>query len=139
MQVNRSQLAIVIDEYGGVAGIVTVEDIVEEIVGEIEDEDISEDEIIEIVEGENGYYDVLGSTEIFKIERLFNIDLEDDEYSTVAGMLISEAGYVPKKGEKLTVLGLDIEVLKADQKRIHLLRLKLADPEPAETKTIHTT
>lgn len=138
MQVNRSQLAIVIDEYGGVAGIVTVEDIVEEIVGEIEDEDISEDEIIEIVEGENGYYDVLGSTEIFKIERLFNIDLEDDEYSTVAGMLISEAGYVPKKGEKLTVLGLDIEVLKADQKRIHLLRLKLADPESAPN-IIHET
>jgi CBS domain containing-hemolysin-like protein len=82
MQVNHVQIAIVIDEYGGVAGIVTVEDIVEEIVGEIEDEDIEEEEIIEIIEGEDGYWDVLGSTEIDKIERLFDVELEDDDYTS---------------------------------------------------------
>lgn len=123
MQTEHVQIAIVIDEYGGVAGIVTVEDIVEEIVGEIEDEDIVEEEIIEIIEGEGGYYDVLGSTEVDKIERLFGVELEDNEYNTVAGMITSEAGYVPKKGAKLKIRGLDIEVLKADQKRIHLVRL----------------
>ncbi len=129
MQVEHVQIAIVIDEYGGVAGIVTLEDIIEEIVGEIEDEDIEEEEIIEIVEGEDGYYDVLGSTEIDKIERLFGIELEDDDYTTVAGMVTSEAGYVPKEKEELVIRGLNITILRAEEKRINLLRLRLADPD----------
>lgn len=124
MQVNHVQIAIVIDEYGGVAGLVTVEDIVEEIVGEIEDEDIEQEEIIEIVEGEGGYYDVLGSTEIDKIERLFHIDLEDEDYTTIAGLVTSEAGYVPKVGDVLSLRGLSVEVLRADEKKLQLLRLR---------------
>lgn len=132
MQINHVQIAIVIDEYGGVAGIVTVEDIIEEIVGEIEDEDIEEEEIIEIVEGEAGYWDVLGSTEIDKIERLFDLELEDDDYTTIAGLVTSEAGYIPKIGESLRLRGLDIEVLKADEKKIGLLRLRPAGPENAD-------
>lgn len=124
MQVNHVQIAIVIDEYGGVAGIVTVEDILEEIVGEIEDEDIEEEEIIEIIEGEEGYYDVLGSTEIDKIERLFDVELEDDEYTTVAGMITSEAGYVPKTGETLLLRGLEARILSADDKKVGIVRLR---------------
>lgn len=127
MQVNHVQIAIVIDEYGGVAGIVTVEDLLEEIVGEIEDEDTEEEEIIEIIEGEGGYYDVLGSTEIDKIERLWGIDIEDGEYTTIAGLVTSEAGYVPKEHEKLRLHGLDIEILKADEKKVYLLRLRPAE------------
>ena len=99
MQANHVQIAVVIDEYGGVAGLVTVEDILEEIVGEIEDEDTEQDEIIEIIEGKDGYWDVVGSTEIDKIERLVDLDLEDDDYTTIAGFVTSEAGYVPKEGE----------------------------------------
>ncbi len=125
MQTNHVQISVVIDEYGGVAGIVTVEDIIEEIVGEIEDEDIEED-IIEIIESEDGYFDVLGSTEIGKIERLFDLEIEDDDFSTIAGLVTSEVGYVPKQDEKLTIRGLDIEILKADEKRIQLLRLRQA-------------
>jgi putative hemolysin len=136
MQVNHVQIAIVIDEYGGVAGIVTVEDIVEEIVGEIEDEDIEEEEIIEIIEGEDGYWDVLGSTEIDKIERLFDVELEDDDYTTVAGMITSEAGYVPKTGETLTLRGLEARILRADEKKVGLVRLRKFD-EP--TADIHST
>ena len=124
MQVNHVQLAIVIDEYGGVAGIVTVEDILEEIVGEIEDEDTEHEEIIEIVEGDDGYWDVLGSTDIDKIERLFDIEFEDDDFTTIAGLVTSEAGYIPKVGEKLSVHGLEVEILRADEKRINLLRLR---------------
>ncbi len=124
MQLNHVQIAVVIDEYGGVAGIVTVEDIIEEIVGEIEDEDTGHDEIVEIIEGEDGYFDVIGSTEIDKIERLFDLDLEDDDYTTIAGLVTTEAGYVPKVGEKLTLSGLEVEILKADEKKLHLLRLR---------------
>jgi len=124
MQSNHVQFAVVIDEYGGVAGIVTVEDILEEIVGEIEDEDIEEEEIIEIVEGGEGYWDVLGSTEIDKIERLFNIDLENQEFTTIAGLVTSEVGYVPKPGERMTTNGLDVEVLRSDEKRVELLRIR---------------
>lgn len=129
MQANHVQIAVVIDEYGGVAGVVTVEDILEEIVGEIEDEDIEQEEIIEIVEGRGGYYDVLGSTEIDKIERLFEMELEDEDYTTIAGLVTSDAGYVPKQGEKLTLRGLDIEVIKADDKKLKLLRLRRAEVE----------
>ncbi|MEP6788939.1 MAG: hemolysin family protein [Acidobacteriota bacterium] len=127
MQVNHVQIAIVIDEYGGVAGLITVEDILEEIVGEIEDEDTGQEEIIEIVQGEDGYWDVLGSTEIDKIERIFDSDLEDEDYTTIAGLITSEAGYVPKVGEKLSLRGLAVEILKADEKKLHLLRLRKAE------------
>jgi magnesium and cobalt transporter len=114
----------VVDEYGGVAGLVSVEDIIEEIVGEIEDEDIAEEEIIEIIEGESGYYDVLGSTEIGKIERLFDMEIEDDDFTTIAGLVTSELGYVPKVGEKLEFRGLGVEILQADEKKISLVRLR---------------
>jgi CBS domain containing-hemolysin-like protein len=126
MQSSHIQLAVVIDEYGGVAGLVTVEDILEEIVGEIEDEDIEQEEIIEIIEGEDGYFDVLGSTEIHKIERLFDMEIEDEDFTTIAGLVTSEVGYVPKPHEKLALHGLNVEILRADEKRINLLRLRKA-------------
>jgi magnesium and cobalt transporter len=124
MQKAHVQLAMVVDEYGGVAGLVTVEDILEEIVGEIEDEDTAREEIIEIIEGDEGYYDVIGSTEIGKIERLFNMEIEADDFTTIAGLVISESGYVPRVGEHLSFRGIDVEVLKADEKKINLLRLR---------------
>lgn len=124
MQSDHVQIAIVIDEYGGVAGIVTVEDILEEIVGEIEDEDIEDEEIIEIIEGENGYWDVLGSTEIGKIERLFGMEIEDDDFTTIAGLITTDAGYVPKVGEVLNFRGLEVKILRADEKKVGLVRLR---------------
>ena len=124
MQKSHVQLALVIDEYGGLAGLLTVEDILEEIVGEIEDEDIEGEEIVEIVEGEDGYYDVLGSTEVGKIERLFGLEIEDDDFTTIAGLVIDEAGRVPQPGTRLNFRGLDVEVLEADERRIGRLRLR---------------
>ena len=129
MQKAHVQLAMVVDEYGGVAGLVTVEDILEEIVGEIEDEDTAQEEIIEIVEASDGYYEVLGSTEIGKVERLFDMEIEADDFTTIAGLVISESGYVPRQGERLNIRGLDVEVLEADDRRINRLRLRRAAEE----------
>lgn len=125
MQKAHVQLSVVIDEYGGVAGLVTVEDILEEIVGEIEDEDIGGEEV-EIVESRDGAYEVLGSTEIGKIERLFGVEIEDDDFTTIAGLVINESGKVPRSGEHLTFRGLEVEVLEADERRIGRLRMKRA-------------
>ncbi|MDQ3180581.1 MAG: hemolysin family protein [Acidobacteriota bacterium] len=133
MQISHVQLAVIVDEYGGVAGLITVEDILEEIVGEIEDEDL-EEEIVEIIEGEDkSYYDILGSTEIGKIERLFDMEIEDDDFTTIAGLVTSEAGYVPKTGETLNFRGLDVEILQADEKKITLLRLRKSNEEAEAT------
>jgi CBS domain containing-hemolysin-like protein len=124
MQKVHVQLALVIDEYGGLAGLVTVEDILEEIVGEIEDEDIEGEEVVEIVESDGGYYEVLGSTEVGKIERLFDLEIEDDDFTTIAGLVINESGRVPAPGTRLNLRGLDVEVLEADERRIGRLRLR---------------
>ena len=129
MQKAHFQLAMVIDEYGGVCGLVTVEDILEEIVGEIEDEDIAGEELEDIVEGEDGSYEVLGSTEIGKIERLFDMEIEDDDFTTIAGLVVNESGRVPAAGEGLTIRGLEVEVLEADERRILRLRVGKAQEE----------
>jgi putative hemolysin len=124
MQKVHVQLALVIDEYGGLAGLLTVEDILEEIVGEIEDEDIEGEEVVEIVAGDDGYYDVLGSTEVGKIERLFDLEIEDDDFTTIAGLVINESGRVPEPGARFNFRGLDVEVLESDERRIGRLRLR---------------
>jgi putative hemolysin len=129
MQKAHVQLSMVIDEYGGVCGLVTVEDILEEIVGEIEDEDIEGDELNDIVEQGEGCYEVLGSTEIGKIERLFDMEIEADDFTTIAGLVVSESGKVPQTGERLTFRGLELEVLEADERRIGRLRVKRAEEE----------
>jgi len=131
MQKAHAQLAMVIDEYGGVCGLVTVEDILEEIVGEIEDEDIGGEELEEIVEGPDGSYEVLGSTEIGKIERLFDMEIEADDFTTIAGLVINESGRVPAAGERLTIRGLDVQVLEADERRILRLHVRKAQEQEA--------
>lgn len=131
MQKAHVQLTMVIDEYGGICGLVTVEDILEEIVGEIEDEDIAGEELVDIVDAGHGSYDVLASTEIGKIERLFNMEIEADDFTTIAGLVINESGKVPRVGERLTIRSLEVEVLEADDRRINRLRVKKAQHENA--------
>ena len=138
MQKAHVQLSMVIDEYGGVCGLVTVEDILEEIVGEIEDEDIAGEELEEIVEGPDGFYEVSGSTEIGKIERLFDLEIAADDFTTIAGLVINEQGKVPAVGERLTIRGLEVEVVEADERRISRVRVK-AKPEEVTDETDETT
>jgi putative hemolysin len=131
MQKAHVQLAMVIDEYGGVCGLVTVEDILEEIVGEIEDEDIAGEELEEIKEAGAGTYEVIGSTEIGKIERLFDMEIEADDFTTIAGLVINVSGKVPAVGERLSFRGLEVDVLEADERRIARLRVSKAEEENA--------
>jgi CBS domain containing-hemolysin-like protein len=131
MQRTHAQLAMVIDEYGGVAGLVTVEDILEEIVGEIEDEDTQQKETADIVAAAEGAYEVVGGTEIGKIERLFDMEIEADDFTTIAGLVIGEKGRVPSPGEHVTFRGLDVEVLEADERRIGRLRVSRAPASSA--------
>jgi putative hemolysin len=131
MQKAHVQLAMVIDEYGGVCGLVTVEDILEEIVGEIEDEDIAGEELEEIVEDTEGNYEVLGSTEIGKVERIFDMEIEADDFTTIAGLVINESGRVPAAGEVLAIRGLEVEVLEADERRIIRVRVRKGQEENA--------
>ena len=132
MQKAHVYLSMVIDEYGGVAGLVTIEDILEEIVGEIEDEDISGEEPEEIVPAGDGAYEVLGGVEIGKIERLFEMEIEADDFTTIAGLVIAEKGSVPHAGERLSFRGIEVEVLVADEKRIGRVRLKRSNAQNAK-------
>jgi magnesium and cobalt transporter len=129
MQKAQVQIAMVVDEYGGLAGLVTVEDIIEEILGEIEDEDEAPSDQ-EIVREEGGSYLIDGSAEIRKVELLFDREVEADDFTTVAGLIISELGHVPGAGEKLEFKGLRFEVVEADNKHVNRVRLSRID-EPA--------
>ena len=123
-QKAKQKLAVVIDEHGGVAGLVTMEDVVEEIVGEIQDEYDTEE--AQIVENAPLDYTVSGLTEVEELEELFDVELAEDDFITVGGLVSNSLGRLPKKGETLTVKGLAIEVLEVDQKKIKKLRIRKA-------------
>lgn len=136
MQKAKAQMAMVIDEYGGIAGLITLEDLVEEIVGEIEDEDepepnIAEQEVSETGEGE---YLVRGDVEIGKIERLYDAELAADDFSTVAGLVINQLGHLPEVGEKLFYNGIEFEIAEADERRISKVLLRRLQNEGQTTE-----
>jgi len=123
LQERGDYTAIVIDEFGGVAGLVTIEDLVEEIVGEIWDED--EARIRQVVKEEEGVFVVRGSAEISSIEGLEEMVSDDMNCSTVAGLVLAHIGRIPVKGEAFDLKGVKIQILDADQKKIHRLRIQL--------------
>src|SRR5258706_2351692 len=137
MQKAQAYLAMVIDEYGGIAGLGTVGDILGGIGGEIEDEDISGEEPAETVPAGDGVYEVLGGTEIGKIERLFDMEIEADDFTTIAGLVIAQKGSVPRPGERISFRGLDVEVIEADEKRIACLRVRRADEIPTQEAAVN--
>ena len=119
---NRNHMAIVVDEYG-IAGLVTIEDIMEEIVGEIEDEhDLNEEAFIK-QHGRNRYT-VQAFTPIDDFNDYFDTQLSHADYDTIGGLVINEIGYLPKRGEIIDLAGYNVKVLRADKRRIHLLRFE---------------
>ena len=121
---NRNHMAIVVDEYGGVSGLVTIEDVLEQIVGDIEDEydfDETEDDIIA---DKGGTYRVKAVTAIAKFNEVFKTGYSDDDYDTIGGLLLSRFARMPKRGEQLSIDNLNFKVLRADSRRLHLLQVE---------------
>jgi len=119
---SRNHMAIVVDEYGGVAGLVTIEDVLEQIVGEISDEhDTEEDHQIRRLA--NGQYTVKGRTPIEDFNEYFHTHFSDEEFDTIGGLVTKTFGYLPRRGETMEVGGVRFRVVRADKRRIHLLRV----------------
>jgi magnesium and cobalt transporter len=120
---NRNHIAIVVDEYGGVAGLVTIEDVLEQIVGDIEDEYDFEDVENNIVPEKGGQYRVKALTEIADFNQAFGTDYSDEEFDTIGGLILKRFGRVPKRGEQIGFDNLTFKVLRADSRRLHLLQV----------------
>ncbi len=118
---NRNHMAIVVDEYGGISGLVTIEDVIEQIVGEIDDEfDVEDDSNIRR-ESER-QFTVRGVTRIEEFNEYFSVTLPEGEYDTVAGLVMKQLGRLPRRGEVLNIEGFEFRVVRADRRRVDLLR-----------------
>jgi len=120
---NRNHMAIVADEYGGVAGLVTIEDVIEQIVGDIEDEYDFDDVEDNIVPDKGGQYRVKALTEIADFNAAFGAQYNVQDFDTIGGLVMSRFGRVPKRGEQISFDGLTFKVLSADSRRLHLLQV----------------
>ena len=123
---SRNHMAIVVDEYGGVAGLVTIEDVLEQIVGDIEDEYDFDEAAGNIVLDNAGRYRVKATTEIEDFNTAFDTHFSDENFDTVGGLVIHNLGRLPKRNEIVVVEGLRLQVLRADSRRVHTL---LVDPQ----------
>jgi len=129
-RVSRNHMAIVVDEYGGVAGLITIEDVLEQIVGDIEDEYDFDEASDNIRLDQNGRYRVKATTEIGDFNAAFATELSDEEVDTVGGLVIRQLGRLPKRGESIILEGMKIQVLRADSRRVHTLLVEPAASLP---------
>ena len=128
---NRNHMAMVVDEYGGVAGLLTIEDVLEQIVGEIQDEHDFEVEDDNIVQDAPGQYRVKALTEIADFNAALGTHFSDEDFDTVGGLVIGRFGGLPKRGETIRIDSLLVRVLRADNRRLHLLEVVRA-PESTQ-------
>jgi len=122
LQRRKEKMAIVVDEHGGVSGLTTIEDLVEEIVGEIQDEYDTEEPLVS--KSGPSDYTVSGEVRVEEVEDLFDSDLAEDDFITMSGFITHHLGHLPQKGETLKVKGFSLEILEVDQKRILKLRIR---------------
>jgi magnesium and cobalt transporter len=128
---DRNHLAIVVDEFGGVSGIVTIEDVIEQIVGEIEDEhDVEEGIYIRL--HKDKHYSVKALTPIDEFNKFFGTNLSDEEFDTIGGLVLKGFGHLPKRGESLTIEEIPFTVLRATNRRIQLLKTTLSPKKKSE-------
>jgi magnesium and cobalt transporter len=125
---SRNHMAIVVDEYGGVAGLVTIEDVLEQIVGDIEDEYDFDESADNIRVDQAGRYRVKAATEIEAFNEVFGTGFDDDAFDTVGGLVIHQLGRLPKRGEVVQIDALRFTVLRADSRRVHTLMVDRITP-----------
>ena len=131
-RVSHHHMAIVVDEYGGVSGLVTIEDVLEQIVGDIGDEYDTDDDLDIRKEGER-QFTVKAQTRIDEFNSYFGCDFSDEEFDTIGGLAINSLGRLPRRGESFALGGLEFKVLRADRRRLDLLRvITPRDIEPTE-------
>ena len=123
---SRNHMAIVIDEYGGLAGLVTIEDVLEQIVGEIDDEHDEADDASTLIAAQaDGQYAVDALTPIGDFNERFGADFDDDEYDTIGGLVTAAIGHLPEAGEELTLGRFSFRVARADARRLHALHVSV--------------
>ena len=123
---SHNHMAVVVDEYGGVAGLATIEDVIEQIVGDIDDEhDIEED--VSIQKEKNSLYTVRALTRIDEFNEYFGTEISDEEYDTIGGLIMHELGRLPRRGETLDVDDMRFKVMRADRRRIETVQVRPKD------------
>lgn len=118
---HRNHIAIVVDEYGRVAGLVTIEDVLEQIVGDIEDEHDTDDIEDNIISTEDGKFRIRGITELEQVNEVLKTSFEDEDNDTLAGFILKHLGRVPHKGESVNINNIRFEVQRADARQVHVL------------------
>jgi magnesium and cobalt transporter len=119
---NRSHMAMIVDEYGGVSGLVTIEDVLEQIVGKIDDEH-DDDEEIDIQHHGANRFSVRALTPLQDFNEYFKTEFSNDEIETIGGYLLGHIGHLPERGESLTLKNLTFKVLSADSRQVHLYQV----------------
>ena len=132
---NRNHMAIVVDEYGGVAGLLSIEDVIEQIVGDIEDEYDFDEAEDNIVLEKPGHYRVKALTEIADFNAVLGTTFGDEEFDTVGGLVINRFGRLPKRGEQIRIDDLLVHILRADSRRLHLLEIERVQDAPQTTES----
>ncbi len=129
---SRNPMAIVVDEYGGVAGLLTIEDVLEQIVGEIEDEHDFDEVDDNIITEPSGTYRVKAQTTLDDFNKHFGTRFSSDQYDTIGGMIIASFGRLPKRGERVTIDQLRFTIRRADSRRVHALQVERAGISTAD-------
>ena len=129
-RLKRSHMAMVVDEYGGVSGLITIEDVLEQIVGKIDDEH-DEDEEVDIQAHGQNRYSVRALTPLPDFNEYFNTEFESEDVETIGGYLLGQIGHLPESGESIDVDNLTFKVLNADRRQVHLYQV-IANDQPGE-------